>query len=139
MFSGSSQFFSVFEGSVPWGGPDCQGVPIAASTWDEDSLSDLSSRWKPRGNVYLWKSFRSYPGSSMSKTDVCLYYIDSDGEPRQIHSKPTGSDHWETILSGSGMAEIARDRNMPSASRGTLSNYRAMGAHPDFEEPFEDE
>lgn len=139
MFSGSSQFSSVFGGSVPWGGPDCQSVLIAASTWDEGSFPGLPFEETPSGNVYLWKSFRAYPGSPISKADVCLYYTNSDGEPWQIHSKPKRSDHWEEIISGSGMAEIARDRKMPSASRGTLFEYRARGAYLDFEKPLKDE
>jgi hypothetical protein len=121
---------------IPWGGPDCQCVVVAASAYSGPGTSSIPPDTAPSGDVYLWRSFRiGQGGSPPHKADDCLYYTDSDGNSWRVHSKDS-PDHHKGIMSGSGMSAISNDFYLPSASSGTLDEYRAKGAHLDFENPF---
>ena len=121
---------------IPSGGSDCQGVILAASTYDGANVPDLLSSMTPNGDVYLLQYFRTYPGGTKSKMDTCLYYLSDELKAWRLHSKDTPSHH-ENIISGSGMGEICWDRHIPSASSGTLHEYRAAGVDLDFDRLFD--
>jgi hypothetical protein len=89
----------------------------------------------PSGNVYLLQYFRAYSGGPKSKMDTCLYYLSGEDRAWQMHSKDS-PEHHRDIVSGSGMVKISLDRNMPSASSGTLGEYRVGGADLDFDRFF---
>ena len=121
---------------VPWAGPDCRCVVLAASSCNELDVPDLPSSMTPGEAIYLWRAFRADPtGSRHWNADDSLYYVARTGRPWMIHSKES-PDHYQAIMSGSGMAELAEDYHLPSASSGTLLQYRKKGAHLDFEELF---
>jgi hypothetical protein len=90
----------------------------------------------PHGEVYLWRGFRTIPGDSPPrKVDDCIYYRSKDGKEWSLHSKESPDHHWY-IMSGSGMAELIDDHNLPSASSGSLAGYRSRGGNLDFDKPF---
>lgn len=118
---------------VPWAGPDCQCVVLAASSYDGPDVPGLPSSMTPGGDVYLWRAFRADPtGSPHWNADDSLYYVGRTGSPWMIHSKDL-PDHYQAIMSGSGLAGLVEDYRLPSASSGTLAQYRKKGAHLNFE------
>jgi len=124
-------------GSISWSGSDCQCVVVAASSYNGSDIPHLPSEMTPSGNLYLVRSFRADPGGSPHwNVHDSLYYADSKDRAWRLHSKDT-PDHYMAIISGSGMAELIRDYALPSASSGTLAEYRAGGAHLDFESPLQ--
>lgn len=83
--------------------------------------------------------FRIYPGSSTPrKVDDVLFWNDYGGNPWTIHSKDSPDHHFD-IMSSSGLEGLVNDLDLPSASRGTLEEYRAGGAQLDFEGPFHED
>jgi len=118
---------------VPWTGPDCRCVVLAASSYNGLDIPGLPSSMTPGGAIYLWRAFRADPtGSPHWNADDSLYYVSRAGSPWMIHSKDS-PDHYQAIISGSGLAELVEDCHLPSASSGTLARYREKGAHLDFE------
>jgi len=133
MYSASSQI----PAGVPWGGSDFQCVVVAASSYTGSEIPELPSDMAPHGNVYLWRGFRTIPsGARPRKVDDCLYFQSSDGRAWRLHSKDSSDHHW-FIMSGSGLSSLIQDHNLPSASRGSIVNYRSEGANLNFEKPFE--
>jgi hypothetical protein len=124
---------------LPFGGVDCRGLVLAASTMSSTSLPDIPSAISPESTVYLIRYFRSYPRSSTPrKVDDVLYWSDQGGHAWSIHSKDS-PDHHSIIMSSTDMAGLISDLNLPSASQGVLEDYRIPGAYLSFEEPFKDE
>jgi len=133
MYSASSQL----PVGVPWGGPKCQRVVVAASSHTGSEIPGLPSNLAPVGPVILWRAFRTMPGGSPpGKVDDCLYYQSGDGNTWSVHSKDS-PDHHSHVMSGCGLGALIQDYNLPSASRGSISNYRSEGANLAFEKPFE--
>lgn len=131
-YSASSQLPAM----VPWGGSDCECVVLAASSFSGSEVPGLPSDMAPQGTVYLWRGFRTISsGSPPRKVDDCLYYHSNDGTAWSLHSKDS-PDHHLYIMSGSGMGALIQDHNLPSASRGSIADYRAAGANLDFVKPF---
>ncbi len=123
---------------VPWAGPDYRCVVLAASSYNGPGVPGLPSSMTPGGDIYLWRAFRADPaGSPHGNVDDSLYYMGRTGSPWMTHSKDS-PDHYKAIISGSGLAELAEDYHLPSASSGTLARYREKGAHLDFDGPFWD-
>ena len=132
LFSASSQL----PAGVPWGGSSVQCVVLASSSFSGPDIPGLPSNMTPRGTVYLWRGFRTIPGGSPPrKVDDCLYYQSSDGKAWSLHSKDS-PDHHCYIMSGSGLGALIQDHSLPSASRGSIADYRSEGANLDFEKPF---
>ncbi len=133
LFSSSGQIPSA----LSWGGSDCRAVVIAASAYPPDlSIPDYPCEATPRGTVFLVRRFREAPSPSpVGKVDDALYFADKDGRAWSIHSKDS-PDHHKHIMSASGMSTLLQDFNLPSASRGTIEDYRKGGANLDFEAPF---
>ncbi len=132
LYSGSAQLPS----GIPWGGPDCRFVVVAASSYSGGSISGLEPSMTPSGSVYLWRAYRVGPsGSPPYKVDDCLYYNGPVGDAWSIHSKDA-PDHHTTIMSGSGMGYIAHAFGLPSGSAGKIGEFREAGGYLDFEEPF---
>jgi hypothetical protein len=122
---------------VSWGGPDCQCVVIAASSYSGPNPPGVPSSRAPSpgGPVYLVRRFRSGSGGSpIHKVDDSLYYPNGNGA-WSVHSKDS-PDHHRQIMSGSGLNSIVRDFGLPSGSSGTIEEYRSAGGHLDFDEPF---
>ena len=121
---------------VPWAGSTCHAVVIAASAFNGEDTPGAFSGMTPSGNVYLWRAFRADPGSPAHwNVDDALYFTNNQGRPRQIHSK-SAPDHFQLIVSGSGLNDLIRDHSLPSASAGPIDAYRQAGARLDFEGPF---
>jgi len=132
IYSGSTQL----PPEVPWGGPDCQCVVIAASSYSGPSIPGIPTNMAPSGPVFLWRAFRiGSDGSPPHKVDDSLYYTNAAGVAWSIHSKES-PDHHTGIMSGSGMSVIMHDFNIPSGSSGKIEEYRSRSAHLDFEGPF---
>jgi len=133
MYSASGQL----PASVSWAGLTCQAVVIAASAYSRENLPESLSKITPSGHVYLCRAFRADPDASPHwNVDDSLYFTDRRGSAWMIHSK-SSPDHFKHIVSGSGLGDLIRDYNLPSASTGRLDEYRLYGARLDFEEPFE--
>ena len=124
---------------VPWGGDQCRGVVLAASTMGPFSLRTVAEAIAPRADVYLLRYFRTYPGSAPPrKVDDALYWLDPSGNCWSLHSKDS-PDHHREIMSSTGLEGLIDDMDLPAARRGTLAEYRQAGAYLDFENPFNQE
>ena len=123
---------------IPSGGDDFRALVLAASTMSSTSLPDIPPAIAPRSKVYLVRYFRNYPQSTTPrKVDDVLYWPDIQGHTWSIHSKES-HDHHSTIMSSTDMSGLITDLDLPSASKGTLEEYRIAGAYLDFEKPFKD-
>jgi hypothetical protein len=123
-------------GGLPWGGANCRAIVVAASTFEATPLPDIPETNSPDGNVYLIRYFRTYPRKLIPyKVDDALYWVDRDGNPWSIHSKDS-PDHHLNIMTSSDLSGLIKDHNLPTASQGSLKEYRKAGARIDFTEPF---
>ena len=121
---------------IPTPGRTWQAVVVAASSMSSSAVPGLPSQMSPVGTVYLWRGFRPSSGSqSPRKVDEAVFYSAEDGTAWQLHSKES-PDHHRYIMSASGLGGLIEDYSLPSASAGTLEEYRSKGARLSFEDPF---
>ena len=120
---------------IPTPGRAWQAVVIAASTISSSAVPGLPGNMSPDGPLYLWRGFRPSSGSSLPrKVDEAIFFRGQDGTAWQLHSKES-PDHHRHIMSSSGLGGLIEDYDLPSASAGTVSEYRADGASLSFEGP----
>ena len=132
LFAASSQLPS----DVPWGGPSCQAVVLAASAFGEPKSPGGGPSARPGGTVYLWRAFRADPKPSAHwNIDDALYYTDASANTWRVHSKDS-PDHFASLAAGSGLGDLMTIHSLPAASAGSLDQYRHGGARLDFEGPF---
>ncbi|RJX17699.1 MAG: hypothetical protein C4570_07800 [Ammonifex sp.] len=120
---------------ISCGGPDCEAVIVAASTFDGSKVTGLGPACTPEGTVYLWMGLRTMPlGSPPRKSDYSIYFKGRDGVPRSLHSK-SSTDHHNQILTSTGLDGLVSDWRLPAAPEGTLKDYRDS-KKLSFYEPF---
>ena len=120
---------------IPWGGADCRAIVVAASTFKGTPLPNIPEPISPIGNVYLVRYFRAYPGSTTPRrVDDALYWVNREGNPWKIHSKDS-PDHHVNIMTSTSLSGLIEDHDLPTASRGSLKEYRKAGARIDFTDP----
>jgi hypothetical protein len=106
------------------GGPDCEAVLFAASTFDNSKVTGLDPECIPEGVVYLIKYLRTMPKESPPrKTDCRLVFRNRAGTPLGLHSK-NSTDHHNQILTSTGLDGLVSDWGLPTAPEGTLEEYR---------------
>jgi hypothetical protein len=122
---------------IPWGGLDCRGIMIAASSYSAELSSSLPYEKKAAGPVFLWRAFRKGQSGTdlIAKNDQALCYTNGDNEACWVHSKKS-PDHHNGVIAGTAFSDIAIVNHIPSAPGGTLEELRAEGATADFEGPF---
>lgn len=121
---------------IPWGGSNCRAIVVLASSCEATSLPGIPDPISPVGEVILVRYFRQYSGSTTPrKVDDALYWTDRDGNPWSIHSKDS-PDHHVNIMTSSGLSGLINDHDLPTASRGSLKEYRKASGRMDFTDPF---
>ncbi len=132
MYSASTQFPS----GIPWAGPTCQAVVVAASAYNSGNVPNALQSTVPDGPVFLLCAFRADPENTPHwNVDDALYFNDASGNSWRVHSK-SAPDHFKEIVSGSALGDLIRDHDLPPASAGSIDEYRQRGANLDFEKPF---
>jgi hypothetical protein len=124
---------------IPWGGEDCRAIVLAASCVTPGSAGTPSDPLDPQGEVFLIRYFRQYPKSTTPrKADDVLFWEDPAGYCWSLHSKDS-PDHHSRIMSSTDLAGLIHDLDLPSATHGTIDEYRNAGGLLDFESPFRGE
>jgi hypothetical protein len=80
---------------------------------------------QPAGPAFFWRGFRTIPGESPPrKVDEAIFYMGLGGKAWRIHSNES-SDHWNYVMSSSGVDGLMQDWYLPAQRFGSLGSLLA--------------